>query len=93
MICQVNKSTKKLKLSLPFQSVIFADNQYAIFDDMKAFQRASNAREGLNLEHLKVALKVRCRHKNDWFVCLFRRNDVIFFAVDGCASCTELRVL
>ena len=56
--CQVNKSTKKSKLSLPFQSVIFADNQYAIFDDMKAFQRAPNAREGLNQEHLKVALKV-----------------------------------
>ena len=47
--------------SLPFQSVIYADSQYAIFGDMKAYQRAPGARDGLDIDHLKVALKVRDR--------------------------------
>ena len=54
----VNKKSAKPS-SLPFQSVIYADSQYAIFGDMKAYQRAPGARDGLDIDHLKVALKVR----------------------------------
>ena len=48
---------KKIRMDLPFQSVIFADNQYAIFDDVKNYHKASNANDGFNTSHLKTGLK------------------------------------
>ena len=39
-----------------FRPVIFADGQYAIFDDMSEF-KVQTDETGLDLEHMKLALK------------------------------------
>ena len=46
----------KRSLGMPFRPVIFADGQYAIFDDMSEF-KVQTDETGLDLEHMKLALK------------------------------------
>jgi len=43
-------------LGMPFRPVIFADGQYAIFDDMSEF-KVQTDETGLDLDHMKLALK------------------------------------
>lgn len=58
--CKVAKfvASKKLKkrLTIPFQPVIMADHQFAIFDNIEEYKTYTNE-EGLDLAHMKQALK------------------------------------
>lgn len=51
----VQKRFKK-PISVPFQPVILADNQFAIFDDISNY-KVYNSDVGYDLEHMKQALK------------------------------------
>jgi hypothetical protein len=52
------KMTKSL--NMPFQPIIFADTQYAIFDDMADFKVQADE-TGLNMDHMRLALKTLAR--------------------------------
>ena len=48
--------TQQGKMSVPFRPVIYADSQYAILDDLKAYKTFRDD-TGFDLEHMKIALK------------------------------------